>query len=108
MTGRAQQALPPTQRLAASKIPHSRATTEKRRGKQAGRLERRSRPAYECRSSRAASRSARLLANWSVAVISECGAPRGHEGRIGALESRDGEQGDQRDHGEEFLHDTSP
>jgi len=44
----------------------------------------------------------------SVAVVPECGARRRHKGRVRTLESRDGEQRDQRDSGDEFLHDTSP
>jgi hypothetical protein len=49
-----------------------------------------------------------LLANLSVAVVSECGARRRHKGRVRTLDGRDGEQRDQRDRGNEFLHDTSP
>src|SRR5262249_48285086 len=55
-----------------------------------------------------ASTNVRWLASLSVAVVAECGARRRNQGRVGTLECRDGKQRDQRDRGEEFLHDTSP
>src|SRR5262249_10262399 len=59
--------------------------------------------------SRAASRSARLLRNLSVAVASERRTRRRHGGCVCSLGERgDRNQRDQRESSEEFPHDTSP
>src|SRR4029450_1877885 len=53
--------------------------------------------------------NARLLAKSLVAVAPESGARRGHGGCVCSLgERRDRNQRDQRESGDEFLHDTSP
>src|SRR5262249_16126951 len=44
-----------------------------------------------------------------VPVTAECGARRGHRGRIcGLSERRDGDQQDQRENSDEYPHGTSP